>query len=207
MKAHNAINVKKWDRYWILNIIREIEPSIRRNWKIVRKFLCKCDCWNQKEIRLFSLRKSKSSTKSCGCLNLKKLLEVNTTHWKSKKRIYKIYRAILTRCNNEKENAYKDYGWRWIKCEWNSFEEFYDDMKEWYSDDLQIDRINNDWNYFKENCRWVTPKQNSRNRRSNIIYKWKCVAEWEEITWVNRYKIYSRLRSWWVWEKALEIKK
>lgn len=36
-----------------------------------------------------------------------------------------------------------------------------------YQDGLQIDRIDNDKGYSPENCRWITPKQNSRNRADN----------------------------------------
>lgn len=36
-----------------------------------------------------------------------------------------------------------------------------------------------------DNCRWVTPKENCRNKTDNVLVEWKgevkCMTEWEEI--------------------------
>ena len=104
----------------------------------------------------------------------KKKLERHGMTWK---RIYNIRRGILTRCNNKNDTAYKNYWGRWIKCLWSRFGEFYEDMKWSYGDNLTIDRIDNDWNYCKENCRWISMREQHKNRRSSLIYKGKCVAD------------------------------
>lgn len=38
-------------------------------------------------------------------------------------------------------------------------------MGERPSPELQLDRINNDEGYYKENCRWVTAEENNSNKR------------------------------------------
>jgi hypothetical protein len=47
---------------------------------------------------------------------------------------------------------------------WLRFENFWEDMKKGYSDDLSIDRINNDGNYEPGNCRWATAKEQANNK-------------------------------------------
>ena len=197
------LKIQNWDKYWKLTIVKQALPYINpKTFKKTRKFLCKCNCGNYIETIVSRLTTWK--TKSCWCLSIEKLKERRITHWMRSSRIYNIYCWILQRCNNQNHIQYKDWWWRWIKCEWNSFEEFYEDMKELYTDNLQIDRIDNDWNYCKENCRWVTNKENSRNRRSNAVYKWKCLTEWSEITWIKIGTIYSRIKYWWSIEKTLQ---
>lgn len=129
-------------------------------------------------------------------------------------RIYYIFYSIKTRCNNPKTLNFEIYGGRGIKCLWKSFKEFRDDMYESYVEhtekfgkDTSIDRINNDGNYCKENCRWVTAKKQQRNRRNNHLIKHRgrtlCVAEWCEILNISHWLVYNRIRRGWPPIKAL----
>lgn len=83
--------------------------------------------------------------------------------------LYAIYNGIIYRCYNTKWVQYHCYWWRWIKCEWDTFEEFYNDMQPIYIKWYSVDRIDNDWNYSKENCRWITRSENSRKANKDFI--------------------------------------
>jgi hypothetical protein len=126
-------------------------------------------------------------------------------HWKLWTSIYNSWRAMKQRCNNPNNKYYKDYGGRWIKYDraWEKFQYFYKDMIKWHKKWLTIDRINNDWGYSKENCRWTTMKEQSRNTRSNIIYKGRCLKDWAYIIWVDAITLYKRLDRGWSIEKTL----
>ncbi len=180
--------INKWDKYNRLMIVYEL-PQRGYN----RYFLCKCDCWKEKEIRIDHLKNGR--TKSCGCFN-KEILNNRKTHWLSNHKIYRIYDWINERCNNKNSSSYNNYWNRWIKCEWDTFEEFYRDMWETYQEWLQIDRINNDWNYSKNNCKWSTRKQNCRNRR-NTIYVWDIsLPEYCEINNLNYSNSRRKYKLW-----------
>ena len=45
-----------------------------------------------------------------------------------------------------------------------NYEKFLEDIGNKPSDKHQLDRIDNNGNYCKENCRWVLPKINNRNQ-------------------------------------------
>ena len=91
-------------------------------------------------------------------------------------RLMKIWSWILGRCNSPRDASYKYYWARWISCLWNSFQEFYDDMVDEYIEHwneywfdkkwTQLDRIDNNWHYCKENCRWVTAKENNPHNKA-----------------------------------------
>ena len=142
-------------------------------------WLCRCDCGNEKIISVSSL---KQGTQSCGCLwveainnwnqseeKKKVTASLKTTHGGRGSRLYRIWRAMKTRCRNSNVPCFRYYGGRGIRVcdEWEgSFQSF----AEWaiqngYDDNLTIDRIDNDGNYEPSNCRWVTMTEQNKNKR------------------------------------------
>ena len=129
-----------------------------------QKIKCRCRCGNTIVVSRSNLKNG--HTKSCGCIVLEKML----THGKSDTRIYSVWAHMKSRCSNPNDSGYKRYGGRGISVcpEWSSFNKFYRDMKEGYSDALTIDRIDNNGNYCKANCKWSSKEQQSRNTRRNV---------------------------------------
>lgn len=85
------------------------------------------------------------------------------------------YSHMKERCNNPNNKSYQLYGARGIKVcdEWeSSFHAFRDwALKNGYSPELEIDRIDPDGPYSPDNCRWITKSENSkRSRRNRIFY-------------------------------------
>ena len=72
-----------------------------------------------------------------------------------------------------------------------------------------IYRIDWNWNYCKENCRWATYTEQANNTKSNKIveYKWKLytLANLCREYWKNYGLVHWRLYKWWTIEKALTI--
>jgi plasmid replication initiation protein len=113
---------------------------------------------------------------------------------------------MKTRCLNENIADYKNYGGRGIAVDlkWFSFKGFIEDMYESFPKEnrrlFTLDRINVNENYTKNNCRWATRKEQSRNSRRNVLVsflgKAKTITEWAEImglkssTVRQRYYVY-----------------
>jgi hypothetical protein len=119
---------------------------------------------------------------------------------------------MADRCNNPNHNHYKYYGGRGIKvCKrWqgkDGFVNFLSDMGERPSLKHQIDRIDNNDGYYKENCKWSTKIEQARNRSNNRNYlinnKNKCLSVLAEEYNICRSTLENRLRRGWTIEKAL----
>lgn len=102
--------------------------------------------------------------KSCGCRK--------SNHGEKGTRLYCIWGGMKARCLNLNSPDYKHYGGRGIKVcdEWLGYVNFRDwSLSNGYSDELGIDRIDNNGNYEPNNCRWVTVTINNRNKRTAIF--------------------------------------
>lgn len=163
---------------------------------------CECDCGTKNKVLEYNLKIGQS--KSCGCLAGELTAKRHLTHGMEKTRQYGIWRHMIYRCCRPKERGYHNYGGRGIKvCDkWKTFIGFWEDMKDGYSDELSIDRINNDGNYCKENCRWATMTEQQRNRRNNIMYNGECASEASRRLGGKSSFVAQRVRNGWSLERA-----
>ena len=191
------------ERFGRLIVIKRVDND---KWSHHR-WLCRCVCGEEKIVRGSYLKRG--DTKSCGCLRKEITSITHITHGRSKTKTYYSWDNMISRCTNPKNKYYHCYGGRGIiVCKrWLEFENFLEDMGE-VPEEYQIDRIDNDGNYCKSNCRWVTRTEQNRNRRDNhlITYKGKtqCIAEWSEETGIPYSTLSSRILQYgWSFEKAL----
>lgn len=137
--------------------------------------------------------------------DLSKRNEDNAVHGMTKTTEHTIWLKMHSRCYNPKSKDYARYGGRgikicdrWLKIRGVGFGNFYEDMGA-RPKGMQIDRIDNNGNYCPENCRWVTPKQNTRNRRSSKMITFgeetKCIAQWADDLGIERKTLEYRLRN------------
>ena len=131
---------------------------------------CKCDCGNFKIIDGDSLKFG--GTKSCGCLNKEvakeRMSKLNLSHGETRKtREYYAWKGMRDRCKYPTTNGFDNYGGRGIGyCErWESYENFLEDMGR-CPEGYFLDRIDNDGDYCKENCRWATRFEQDLNKRT-----------------------------------------
>lgn len=140
---------------------------------------CSCVCGGKAIVSSGHL--SDGHTNSCGCYRADRIVAANTKHGMSGDSFYHLWHNITRRCAKENNQNYDRYGGRGIKvCDrWLKFENFKDDMYDSYVDhckiyskkNTSIDRINNNGNYEKNNCRWATRAEQTRNYSRNVVIK------------------------------------
>ena len=134
-------------------------------------WICQCKCGTIRSVEQAALKHGRS--KSCGCLQKEDLASRRTTHKRKPKRLYKTWSDMIQRTTNPNNSSYSRYGGREISVceEWRqSFESFRDwALSSGYSDELTIDRIDNNKSYTPDNCRWTTRLRQSINRRNTIF--------------------------------------
>lgn len=91
-------------------------------------------------------------------------------------RLYNIYWHMIRRTENINNKDYEHYGGKGITIclEWRySFQTFQDwALSNGYSDNLTIDRIDNEKGYSPDNCRWVTMLEQNRNKTDSIFVEY-----------------------------------
>lgn len=126
-------------------------------------------------------------------------------------RLHDIWLSMRERCYRIHHPHFKSYGGRGISIcdEWQDFRSF----REWalangYADNLQIDRIDFNGNYEPSNCRWVTPKEQQNNKRSNrfICYQGTryTLTQLSEKIGMNKTTLKERLNMGWDIDEAVK---
>lgn len=135
-------------------------------------WLCTCKCGMDAIVDSNHLIGGKS--KQCKtCHNKQAVLKRPLKHGGCKIKnsgAYISWISMKTRCLNANSGHWKNYGERGINIcpTWeNDFLQFYLDMGE-RPKGHTLERIDNQREYSKQNCKWATPKEQSQNKRNNI---------------------------------------
>lgn len=175
------------------------------------RWMCHCDCGNDKAVGAAELVSGK--TRSCSCLRRKMTGERHMTHGDNRvgrrTPLYKIWAGMLRRCYNKNEERYPRYGGRGIiVCErWHDYVNFKADMQAGYQPGLSIERKDNSGNYEPSNCVWATRKEQCRNRTTSHFLEFdghrKTIAEWAEILKLKPERIAARVAAGWPTPRVL----
>lgn len=143
-------------------------------------YLVKCKCGELSKVSGSYLRQYPN--RKCRNCSLKDKNKKGRDHYNykhgratrllGKQRIYHIWISMRERCLNPNAKQYKDYGGRGIKIcpEWDDVEVFCQDMGERPSIRHTLDRIDNEKDYCKDNCKWSTLEEQARNKRTSVFY-------------------------------------
>ena len=117
-------------------------------------------------------------------------------------RLYRIYQNMKGRCTRPYNTSYRLYGARGIKVcdEWmvkggigfRLFEKWA--LENGYCEDLTIDRIDTNGDYEPQNCRWVTTKEQNRNKRNNVYVDGCVLKDYAEKHGINAKTIGYRIK-------------
>ena len=163
------------------------------------RWLCRCDCGNEKTITGSKLRSG--HTQSCGCLQRETIRKIRTKHNMSSASLYSIWGNMKERCYRKTNNRYYRYGARGITVcdEWHDFANF----SEWafdngYEEGLSIDRIDIDKNYEPGNCRWIPLSEQMQNRSNTHWVEYNnekiCMSEFSRRIGISLSMVYKRLK-------------
>lgn len=146
-------------------ISRDGHIGVRAAW------FCRCECGRERRATTTDLQ-TKTGPKSCGCYR-KGPTAYYHRHGHSPQQgasaTYFSWQAMLSRCGNPQNQAFKYYGGRGVTvCDrWRDFNHFLEDMGERPAG-LTLDRIDPYGNYEPANCRWADAQLQSENTRRSI---------------------------------------
>lgn len=133
----------------------------------------------------------------------------------TKNRIYSIYRGMISRCYNPKNNRYELYSRKNVKvCNgWLDPDDGFYNFVRWslangYSSNLSLDRRDNNGWYSPENCRFVTATRQSRNTKSSLNVNlfginWNLRDAVDKFSVVTFNVVRNRLKAGWAPEAAV----
>lgn len=181
-----------------LTILREAGRT--RDGKVL--WLCKCFCGQQKAITGRALKSGR--TRSCGCLMRETSARTHRTHGATGTPEYIAWQAMVRRCKDRNQRAFRHYGGRGIKVHprWSrSFTAFLSDLGPKPSPEHTLERINNEGDYEPGNVKWATravqARNHRRNRRVTINGETRLISDWANHFGIILTTVYSRLGKGW----------
>lgn len=142
-------------------------------WKPKMYAVCNCDCGGSITVQAGNLYRG--ATKSCGCISEEYEAKArgDRPYARTRSPLYGTWRGMMSRCFNERNGSYGNYGGRGITVcnEWQG-EEGFDRFEKWSYENgyapesgLSLDRIDVNGNYEPGNCRYANRFIQAVNQR------------------------------------------
>ena len=179
---------------------------------------CVCDCGNTTNVSSAHLKSG--HTLSCGCAHKEQMeawKTINLSHGRTQNKTptksYATWTGIKRRCYNRNDIDYPNYGKKGIKL-WDgwkdnpkAFCEYAEALPRYEEEKTTIDRIDFRKDYEPGNIRWITIKEQQRNRSNNVWItangETMLLQDWANRTGIDRRTIAARLKLGWSPEKAV----
>ena len=167
-----------------------------------RMWLCRCDCGGTKITSTKMLVSKQCMT--CGCSKYTRARKHGLSHTK----VYKVWATMVKRVTNTNCKDWNLYGGRGISIDknWLSFQGFWNDMGTAYKHGLYLDRIDNNGNKYKKNCRWVDAYTQANNTRRNRFLTFNGTtlteSQWNRKLGLGKGVISRRLKRGWSYERS-----
>lgn len=190
------------EKFGMLTVVSfDHKKRTRTYWK------CVCECGNTRVVGIDHLKNG--DTTDCGCY--RKHIPNVIKHNMSGSRLYVIWSLMKRRCLNQNCKEYKDYGGRGIAIcdEWLDAKNFLQwALDNGYSEELTLERVDNNGNYCPENCIWANKETQMNNRRNNryITYngETKTMTQWARDNGYTYAQIKKRIdKLGWSFERAI----
>ena len=137
-------------------------------------WICECDCGAKHEVRGGHLR----SGKSTGCFACR---QVHIKHGQGaitkRTKKYKTWLGIKNRVTNPNQKNFERYSKLGLEPDWYKFAMFNTDVPDPPHPTSTIDRIDTTRGYFRGNVRWVSQKEQCRNRQGNVWIEFKGIIK------------------------------
>lgn len=169
-------------------------------------WLCKCDCGNED---VFGGSRLRTNTRT-HCWNPvhKVRGESLTVEYKSE---YRSWTNMRDRCLNPTHKKYPIYGGRGITIDprWDTFKNFMLDMGRKPDPRFTIEREDVNGNYEPKNCKWISRKDQGRNKRNSVFVTYNgkrmLLIDLVEELGLSRNIVYQRLKLGWTLAQAIAL--
>ncbi len=197
------------EKFGRLTVVERTDRRPRAWWK------CVCECGQETEASSEILHKG--DKRSCGCLQVEHATQLGHNRrkhaegWKPSEQFI-LWKSMKSRCYCKSNTAYKWYGAkgvtvcdRWLKGK-EGLANFIADM--WpRPEGTTLDRKETSGNYSKENCKWSTQAEQSRNTTVNVNLtingRTMCAKDWAQEAGIHYSTVLGRLSRKWSHEDAV----
>lgn len=185
MSHFQDLSGRKFGHWTVVSVVPKSQGERSYSW------LCRCVCGVEREVQGHALKIGRST--SCGCQATNKF---KPTHGATNTPTFRVWSGMRQRCLDPNYHSYDRYGGSGIKIaeRWMVYDNFLADMGERPAG-LTLDRYpDHAGNYEPGNCRWATPKQQARNKRTTALVDGIAIADLAEKHGIPRATIQYRYR-------------